>query len=171
MIFILRDLRDIAVSNHFYILKDRSHRLHRYFASLPNDAARLRASILGVPSEELGGARASLSIREHAEGYRGWLSEPNCHVVRFEDLIGASGGGSEERQLASLRGMFAYAGIAVDEAEARGIAAAAIGSKSRTFRKGQAGDWRNHVDGELAALVDEELGDLLEAFGYEVQEA
>lgn len=167
MVFIVRDLRDIAVSNHYYIMKDRSHRLHRYFQNLETDQARLMASIGGITSDELSGALPSLSLRKHAEGYRGWISETFCHVVRFEDLIGAGGGGNDEKQSKAIGGLFAYVGIQLQPREIQEIASSAISHKSRTFRKGLAGDWKNHLNGDSKQFVKEQLGDLLIEFGYE----
>jgi hypothetical protein len=45
----IRDLRDIAVSNAFYIAyQDKTHRLHPYYQALPSDSERLMASIAGI---------------------------------------------------------------------------------------------------------------------------
>jgi len=168
MVFILRDLRDMAVSNFFYITyKDPSHRLHSYFQSLKDDKERLKAAILGVESTELGGMEASRSLADHAEQFKGWMTEPNCLVVRFENLIGSFGGGSEAVQIEEIRKMFDFVRIKADEAEMASIIRSAITPHSRTFRKGRIGDWRNHFDEEIIDLFKKECGSTLIEYGYE----
>lgn len=167
MIFIIRDPRDIAVSNFHYILKDRSHRLHHFFRSLPDSQACLRAAIAGISSNQLGGSAASLSLREHTLGYMGWLKEKNCHIVSFEKLTGSDEGGSMDARIICIQDMFSYAGFELSRDEARLLVEQSTKTKTRTFRKGKSGEWRSYLTGDIKSLVKDQIGDLLIELGYE----
>lgn len=146
-LFIVRDLRDIAVSNVFYITyKNPHHRLHRYFKSLENNDERLLASIQGIKGELLDDGIHSLSLYEHAKSYLPWTDDPDCLNIRFEDLIGEKGGGDDLTQKKVIREIIQHLSLEnfVEEEELTLIASNTFSSRSKTFRKGLIGDWRNH---------------------------
>jgi len=164
----IRDLRDVAVSNAFYIAsRDRTHRLHSYFQSLPSDEERLMASIAGIPGTLLPDGIRSKSWGEHAAGFLPWLDEPDCLVVRFEDLIGSSGGGSDEKQIETVRSVVEHLGIELTEAEVVRIAAQTFFPGARTFRQGRIGAWRDHFHDEHKRVFKETAGQALIRMGYE----
>ena len=49
-----------------------------------------------------------MDIGWHIRRYLGWLNDDRCLVVRFEDLIGENGGGADERQNATLKGILGH---------------------------------------------------------------
>ncbi|MGQ4646876.1 sulfotransferase domain-containing protein [Lyngbya aestuarii] len=166
-LFVIRDLRDIAVSNAYYIsYKEPEHRLHKYFSSLKSDAERLMASIVGVDGKLLKDGIRSKSIGEHATAYAPWLDEENCLTVRFEDLIGSSGGGSDEKQVETIRTITHHLGLNVSEYQINQIADKTFFKKSLTFHKGQIGNWRNHFTEEHKRVFREIAGEALMKFGY-----
>ncbi len=66
----VRDPRDIVVSNAFYISeKNPRHRLRSYFADLESDEEWILASIIGVSRKELGGRPRSKSMGEHTKEF------------------------------------------------------------------------------------------------------
>lgn len=143
---IVRDLRDIAVSTVFYLLKDKSHRLHKVFVSMKNFRERLMAVICGIPSEHLSGQRPSNSIFEHARGYLPFTVDNRVRLIRFEDLVGENGGGSRSTQLTALAGIVDHLGGEFSEEMIDAVANSLFGSNSRTFRSGQLGAWRKEFD-------------------------
>ncbi len=166
-LLIIRDLRDIAVSNAYYITHlDHHHRLSSYFKTLPSDDERLMASIVGIDGQLLTDGIRSKSLGEHALGFMPWLDEPNCLTVRFEDLIGKSGGGSASRQLETLKAITHHLGIDVSEEQLTYIANHAFYRGARTFRKGQINDWRNHFTEAHKRAFKETAGDILIKWGY-----
>lgn len=168
VVFIVRDPRDVAVSNAYYITHiDHNHRLSRYFQSLASDEERIMASIVGISGGELEDGERSKSLGEHAFAYAPWVEEPVCLTVRFEDLVGQSGGGSRERQEACIGAIARHLGLHISHECVERIAAQAFSSKSETFRKGQIGDWRNHFTDEHKRAFKETTGDLLIKWGYE----
>ena len=166
-LFIVRDLRDIAFSNAYYMTyRNKSHRLHSYFNSLASDNERLMASIVGVSEKQLGNGLRSPSIGENAASYLPWLQEENCLSVRFEDLVGSSGGGQDNKQVETIRAITNHLNVDVSEEQIIQIAKNVFYKKSNTFRKGQIGDWQNHFTDEHKQAFKEVCGDILIKMGY-----
>jgi len=166
-IFIIRDLRDIAFSNAYEMTyRNKSHRLHYYFNSLNSDNERLMASIVGVSGKQLKDGLRSPSLGENAAKFLPWLDDENCLSVRFEYLIGSSGDGQEHKQLETIRAIANYLNIDNSEEQIIQIAKNVFYKKSRTFRKGTIGDWRNHFTNEHKQAFKDVCGDILIKMGY-----
>jgi len=169
-VLMIRDPRDIAVSNYIYITyKDHKHRLHGYFSGkLKDDNERLTASLKGIPARELHDGVPSLSLAEHLAGFSKWLEDPDVLVVKFESLVGSRGGGADDLQRAALHDISAHIGIDLSPAEHASICEKLFSQKSRTFVKGQVGTWRNCFGEEHYRIVEEELCELIRVYGYEL---
>ncbi len=166
-ILILRDPRDLAVSLlHWATYKYERHRLHPYLRSLGDDAERLMAIIRGVSAEELGTERGIESIEAYVGIFLPWADHGSC-VIRFEDLIGPIGGGSANLQRKAIEKLATHLDIVLDEAQIERVANRLFYRGSRTFRKGQIGDWRNHFTSEHKSAFKEVAGQLLIDLGYE----
>ncbi|MEQ9235300.1 sulfotransferase domain-containing protein [Coleofasciculus sp. E2-BRE-01] len=166
-IFIVRDLRDIAFSNAYYMTyRNKSHRLHSYFNSLNSDDERLMASIVGVSEKQLKGDLRSSSLGENVASFLPWLDDENCLSVRFEDLIGSSGDGQDHKPMSTIRAIANYLNIDNSEEQIIQIAKNVFYKKSRTFRKGTIGDWRNHFTNEHKQAFKDICGDILIKMGY-----
>ena len=87
---ILRDPRDVAVSQMHYLKQLKNHFAHEEYMALPSDSERLLVSIRGG---ELGGRRLQ-SLDERYRQFLGWERDGGAVVVKFEDLVGPEGGGS-----------------------------------------------------------------------------
>jgi hypothetical protein len=163
-ILLLRDPRDIVVSNSFHMLQDTLNQHHGYYTDkLNNDGERLMTSIRGLEGEP--GKRLP-SIAETLSGYLPWLDQPSILVVRFEDLIGPRGGGDPNKQLDEIERISGFVGRPLNREGAARIAGKMYARGSLTFRRGQAGDWRNHFSEAHKAAFEEVAGDLLERLGY-----
>lgn len=170
-LLIVRDLRDVAVSNAFYIANPtRGHRLHDYFRSLPSDGDRLLASIAGVPAERMPDGVASLALGTHAAAYLPWLDDPQCLTVRFEDLVGGAGGGSDVAQRETIQRIADHLGIRLSAARRDAIARGVFDRGARTFRQGRIGDWRHHFDGRHQRIFEQTAGEMMSRFGYTTDE-
>src|SRR5215210_7766410 len=88
-VYILRDLRDVAVSQMHYIKQLENHFAHQGYMALPSDHERLLVSIRGG---ELGGRKLQ-SLDERYRQFLRWEREGGAAVVKFEDLVGTKGGG------------------------------------------------------------------------------
>jgi hypothetical protein len=166
-ITIVRDPRDVCVSDYHYIIKSPSHRLHDAYQQMTSDASRLMASITGLSSDQLNGAPPSLDIGMHYEQFIGWASYADAVTVRFEDLIGARGGGNDQCQRETVRKIMVYLDVDLSDAQLDNIIGRLFSQQARTFRRGQIGDWRYEFDAEHHVAFERVAGHVLDAFGYE----
>ncbi len=84
-------------------------------------------------------------------------------MVRFEELIGARGGGDDDTQARTIRAIYDHLGVEPRHAR---LSERLFSSASPTFRKGQIGSWRESFDPELEALFEREAGRWMEVYGY-----
>lgn len=159
-IFLIREPRDIVVSQVHYVSKTGGHRHHDAFAAEPGMKEKLRLAIAGDP------AAGVASIRERLDAYAGWLGS-GCLVVRFEDLIGPDGGGDRPSQLRALGSIYRFLGLKADEAFIGSVGDVLFSPASPTFRKGSIGQWRNVFDPELETLIADRAGESMMRYGYE----
>ena len=159
---ILRDPRDVAVSQMHYIKQLENHFAHEGYLALPSDSERLMLAIRGG---ELGGRRLQ-SLDERYRQFLRWERDGGAAVAKFEDLVGTKGGGSAEAQRLAVERVAGHLGAEVDEATMRAVEEGLFGA-GRTFRKGQIGGWREEFSAEHVRAVEEILGPLLVRLGYE----
>lgn len=160
--FIYRDPRDMLVS-HVYFATDmhQEHGMHAVYQSLPDFGSRLKIAITGIDRDGL----KMVDVRERYQGVLEWLVTPGVLCLRFEDFLEA-----RKRTLGRMLDQVEQTGyrIPVGRARAVDILQDAIQpSKSRTFRSGQAGGWRQHFTHEHKRLFLDVAGDLLVQLGYE----
>ena len=157
-IFLIRDPRDIVVSQVHYVSRRTDHRLHALFDGLPDVKDRLRLAIAGDPEHDV------VSIGDRLDYFAGWLGA--AFVVRFEDLVGPEGGGDSDRQDATIRSIYDFLGMDVDGHVLARIGDRLFSADSPTFRSGTIGGWRRYFDPELEALFDRTVGDRILPYGY-----
>jgi len=164
-VFIVRDPRDVVVSDMFYILGFPEHPLHDALHRVPTPELRLEAMITGMP-----GTRAGLPLMEpladRLDAYLGWLTAPDAVVVHFEDLVGPKGGGDEAAQLAAIDRVARHVDRPLDDAGLRRLADQVWSPRSSTFRKGAIGDWQTHFTDRHRDLVEHAAGAQLARLGY-----
>jgi hypothetical protein len=157
-VFMVRDPRDIVISQVRYVVGRGDHWAHDLFASR-SPQEQLRLAIVG----DRGGLR---SLAERLAAYEGWL-RPDVALVRFEDLVGAEGGGERSRQLRSVAELYRFLGFPSDERLVDDVCRRLFSDQSPTFRKGTIGQWRQVLDDELTGLIWEVAGEQLVRYGYE----
>ena len=156
-LFLIRDPRDILVSQAFYIVGDPRHYLHSLFAALPDLPARLRVGITGDTTHGL------LSFRDRLAAFAGWLDASDL-VVRYEQMIGGAGGAEQQRS--TLRSVYEASGLPLDDAALNALLPRLVSRASPTFRRGSTGEWTKHLGPELVALLESGAGAELERYGY-----
>ncbi|PLX75192.1 MAG: hypothetical protein C0615_08045 [Desulfuromonas sp.] len=160
VILMIRDPRDIVVSNFNYVLKvDKTHPTYEYLHSLPDDKSRLMATICGVDG-------LITPIAEALKLYEPWLRFENTHVVRFEDLIGEQGGGSLQGQLKTVSDLASFLEVQLSEQKLQHICSKIYNSRSITFRKAQIGGWKDVFCREHLAAYSRSVDGLASLYGY-----
>src|SRR5918999_481829 len=162
IVCILRDPRDVAVSQMHYIKQLENHFAHEGYMALPSDSERLLVSIRGG---QLGGRKLQ-SLDERYKQFLGWQDDENAIMVKFEDLVGPRGGGSAETQKRTVERVARHVGLEPDEGMMRTVEENIFGV-SNTFRKGQIGGWQEEFSEEHARAAREIAGPLLVELGYE----
>lgn len=161
VLHVVRDPRDVAVSHAHYMLARPKHPFHRFYRDLGDWNQRLAFSISGgwIP-----GAGYLVSIAERYRLMEAWETYPGSLTLRFEDLVGERGGGSESAQLDSLQSLSDL--VEVSEPDLAQIALDIFGGSS-TFRKGHIGGWRDSFEASHHELFGCFPDDLLLRWGYQ----
>jgi len=161
VIFMIRDPRDIAVSRYKYVAEiDYLHPANKLFSAMENDAERLSASIVGIEGIMPG-------IGEMLERFQGWIGEESVLVLRFEDLIGARGGGVDEVRFCQLKRILQFLGIYMTEQNLELLDKKIYRKTSSTHRKGIIGSWHAEYSEEHTRAFHDAVGCLLNRYGYE----
>ncbi|MBK7403452.1 MAG: sulfotransferase domain-containing protein [Phycisphaerales bacterium] len=158
-VVLFRDLRDVAVSNYFYVCNTPWH------PEYPHYHGRSVQDGLILFAER--------TLPAYVEWVRAWNAnrDPERSIVlRYEDLLADD--------IGCLRRMAALFELPGSDEQLRAIAErnsfksmsgrrAGPGERLELPAQGQAGDWRNHFTPEIAAAYKQILGDFLVEFGYE----
>lgn len=160
--FIYRDPRDMLVSQVFFATDmHEEHGMHEYYNSLPNFDARLNIAITGIDRDGL----KMVSVKQRYEGVFQWLEQKDVMCLRFEDLIN-----NRDATLLAMLDEVEKAGykIPMPREKSLPIMVEAIQpKKSRTFRSGKTGGWKEHFTDDHKKLFKDVAGDLLIKLGYE----
>lgn len=159
-LLMVRDPRDIILSHCKHVVRNKEHRLHDVYSSLPDLESRLQVTVRGEPKQEID------PIRTRFEYFLGWLDADSL-LVRFEDLIGPRGGGAREAQVDALDDIYAHIGLEMSGENVRETAQELFYTASPTFRKGLIGQWKERMSPDVKKLIRQELGDVIREFGYE----
>ena len=146
-LFIIRDPRDIVVSNAHFIPTLEKHVHHNAIGDLPFKQ-RLDILIRGSNQHNVP------SVFDKTNPFTPWLDEPGI-TVRFEYLSRSAS--DSERNNETLR-LLKYVGVEKTNASLNRE------GSSTTFRKGVSGDWANSLSSEQVQLFETE--ELLRKLGY-----
>jgi len=159
-VVLYRDLRDVAVSNFFYVRNTPWHPEHGWYK--------------GIEVGEGLRVFAERTLPAYEQWVRSWQENhdpENSVIIRYEELLEDDAG-----VLARVAGLFELDDS--DDTIQRIVRANSFGAMSggrstgesneNAFaRKGVAGDWVNHFDEETRSLYKELIGQFLIDFGYE----
>jgi hypothetical protein len=159
-LLIIRDPRDVAISRSFFVPDTPDHPHHEVFKKLETKKERIMLSIKGDA------AKGIPSLKKRYTNYLKWKDHDTC-IIRFEDLIGASGGGTKESQKETIQEIYDYLEIDFDLEK---ILGSTYSKLSPTFRKGAKNKWLEHSDEEIINELSAELNDVLIEYGYEEKE-
>jgi sulfotransferase 6B1 len=166
MVTILRDPRAVIVSGAHYVmdakqLKDRDEALELF----PDRDSMLRALVFGYA--EPGEKFYFPEIGERFRAYASWADSSVGLTVRFEDLIGGRGGGSDDEQVEQVARIVKFLGYGDGAESATAIAERLFSEKVITFRAGTIDSWRQDLPADLAREIEERCADPMARLGYE----
>jgi sulfotransferase 6B1 len=166
-ILIIRDPRDIVVSFVHHVMNTDQHYLNRYFHSLPDDEARIMASIVGVKEKIVSWEDVALrDIGDLCYAFMEWSSEEITCLVHFERLVGPLGGGDRSLQIREIIRIAHHLGINLSATDIASISDGVFDVASPTFRKGIIGDWHNQFTSAHKQAFKDVAGQLLIDLGY-----
>lgn len=156
-IVIIRDLRDVAVSLANWI--ERSPALvkeGKEFTKLSWDQK------LTYTLNRMG---------QNIENINLWLKDPDVLIIRYEDLIGEKGGGSDSKQAETIQEIATYLNINLKEETLLDIQKNLFGNQdeyiSPTFYSGTIGKWKSNFKDHHKDLFKKLHSDQLILLGYE----
>nr|VFK19046.1 MAG: Sulfotransferase family protein [Candidatus Kentron sp. LPFa] len=166
-LFIIRDPRAVIASLIPFILDSQSARMGTHFLQddfreMSQDQ-RLRFILEGGTAQ-----KAGVKVESFADVYRSmlaWRDDPDCLLVRFEDLVGEQGGGNADKQEKAVKGITKYMGIEFD-GNIRSKLTKIYDTSSRTFRIGKIDGWKDSMDAESVAHLTEYCEPLRNEAGY-----
>lgn len=158
-IVVSRDPRAVLVSFVHYVAQRKEHVLHTEFEMLSMED-RFDAVLNGRRFRN-----AYLEpLRIRCLALDGWLHSPDTLKIRFEDLVGNRGGGSDDIQRATLSRLAETLGIKNPPIDT--VMEELFGPGRHTFRKGQVASWQEEIPATLLPDVDRCVGDIVERWGY-----
>lgn len=157
---LFRDLRDVAVSNFFYVRNTPWHPEHPVYAGVDiTEGLRLFATrTIGAYADwvrswhERRDPQRSLELR-----YEQMLADPRGTLERVADLYRLP---RDEATIASILEATSFRAMSGGRDSGQDNSGAFV-------RKGVAGDWKNHFDEPTKDLYKDEIGGFLIDFGYE----
>ena len=149
---VIRDPRDVIVSSAYWIKK---HPL-----VWPYESTLEINQLIDI---------VSLSIYDNYNFfYFDWLNNNSkAFVIKFEDLIGLQGGGSDKKQSVTLLMMMKHLGVKPTSKLLKHVKDNLFG-KTNTFREGKIGAWKKEFSDEQKVLFHEKYSDLLNKLGYSI---
>ncbi len=162
-LFIIRDLRDNICSMVDHRINLRAHAYnpdwYYYLSALSSDEDRLITAIEGRD-------RFLEPFASHLDYGAGWVDDPDTLVVRFEDLIGPSGGGEVDMQKRVIAQVAEFLGLTLANSEVDRLAATLWGGNTRTMNRGQRGSWDSRFTPRVEERFWEIYGPYMECLGY-----
>ncbi|HHB93163.1 MAG TPA: sulfotransferase [Thioploca sp.] len=113
-------------------------------------------------------SKANVEVTDFIDVYRSilaWRNDPNCLLIRFEDLIGEQGGGSVSKQKNVVKELATYLNIDFDSKIAAKLNQI-YNPSSRTFRIGKIGSWKDSMDAENIEYLIEYCTKICNEAGY-----
>lgn len=158
-ICIVRDPRDVLVSYAKWIPTRPDHFTHTWLAPMEFEQ---RIDSLLEGNRQLGFASFSVVLDRMAP----WIDSRSTTTLRFEDLVGTSGGGSDEARNTAIAELLTRLEI---EGDAAKIAEGLHGG-TKTFRRGKINAWASELTADSRQSIINFLGaNRFDRWGYCVE--
>jgi hypothetical protein len=158
-VFIYRDPRDCLVSAVHWASKGKPEHVSGMLGRLSEEDALLAL---------LSGRDSLIPFARWFDAYRSWLDVPDAIFLRFEDIIGVRGGGSDARQKECFENVVSGLGIQVTPQVFETALSMAFNPRAGTFRSGQIGGWQESFSKKVAQEFEQKAGHLLNLWNYKI---
>jgi len=167
-IIIIRDPRDQCASVLHKLKKKKNNPASYYlFKQLKTDSDRIKSLIDGY--DGLHNKRGMVGLPAMYKSVMDWKGKSNFIFVKFEDLIGPNGGGSLERQKATIVKILKHLEYEnYDNDKIVDWIGNHCFGMTNSFWKGQVGNWKTVFDKKVYEVFKDNIADLLDQLGYEV---
>ena len=172
-LFIYRDLRDVAVSHARWVTKEKRIFLHDLYHQYAGFDDQLMWSIKGVPIGSPFGSNVSQpNIGTDFSRWSGWIKDDNTLAVKFEDLVGERGGGSEKKRIEVVENILEHLSIPFSPHQVKDKFASYTlnPDESHTFKKGgkgSIGGWKDLFQEKHKSEFKKVAGEILIQLDYE----
>lgn len=158
---LIRDPRDIVVSEANYIMGLKRHYFHKYLGrnlSL-DDVVKLL-----LDGFEYGPSYIYLPLKVRVDGYKGWLDDKRVCSFKYEDLLPSEKGGNDDLAIKSIESFLELIGR--NDVNAEILLEKAKGKPSATLRKGGKGNWKLELKKSTIDYMEKNLEKSLCQLGY-----
>ncbi len=166
----IRDPRDQVVSMAFMLYKHSSGKSVPFDTLLLDliDGKKRNFVPWGVEIHSIYPLAWELGIVGFYGLYLPWLKNKDFYLIRFENLVGPQGGGTEELQLQEMKNIAKHLGIDFSDISYKKMSNNIFGG-TWTFREGSIGSWKKYFTPEITAAFKATKGacQLLIDLGYE----
>lgn len=163
-IIMIRDLRDVCISTVYHILKNRWPAFEKldWFQTLSFDDQLMYVITNDLPLFPYSKCFSDAVF---------WINNSDALVVRFEDLVGSKGNGSDELQKSELTKIAKFLEIDIDSNSIDQLAKELFGIDSGlltyTFRKGKINEWKTLFNEQHKEAFKKRFNPSLILLGYE----
>ena len=97
-----------------------------------------------------------------------WQDVMDVRLVKFENLVGESGGGTKDFQVKAIKDVAEFLQLDLKMISLRiDLLSRELFGRSKTFRKGRIGNWASAMTEKERDLFKSHAGDLVLKLGYE----
>lgn len=159
-VLVIRDPRAVLNSFVKYIDSTQNHPLHSFFSKLNLEDKYFFGLYGGKTSSGI----LLQSLITRCCALENWRLHQSVLTVRFEDLVGDKGGGSNAKQLECLERIFLFAQL--EKEHIYKVQQSLFGTGRHTFRSGQINAWESEIPSDIIPHINQNLTSVLDRWAY-----
>lgn len=166
-VLLIRDPKDILISRYHHTLSRPTNRAHAKIKACRTrlDAFKLLINGISVTGKDGGVLPPVPAFVDDYRSYLDW-SNGDVHIVKFEDLVGQQGGGSGESQLEAVKSLLMYCEVDFLLNDEIDLSTLLFDRNSKTFRRGKIFGWKDVLESNELAYINEAFFGLGAEYGY-----
>tara|TARA_B100000676_G_C18029581_1_gene817787 strand:+ start:147 stop:974 length:828 start_codon:yes stop_codon:yes gene_type:complete len=163
-ILTVRNPKDVLLSRYHYVTTNPDHFYHKKVSSIKSFEEQLRYCLYGNYENK---NHPYLSINETFSRFTSW-DKTNTLFIKFEELVGAKGGGDFNNQIEVFKKIFNFLDVSLSDKDFEFFAKNIFFKSSPTFRKGKINSWSDNLNEDLIIEINKTLNPLCKSLGYEI---